>query len=71
MRKIGLTFIVLALALEGSAGFAFARGGGAQLLNSPGYQRRLQESRKDLTTDAAPVQRRTKTSKAKHKHHHQ
>jgi len=57
------------VALTASAGIAFARGGGAQLLNSPGYQRSLQESRKRLGEQPVPVQPNAVTHQKKHKRH--
>lgn len=48
----------------------FARGGGGgNIMNSPGYQRRLQESRQQLSQPAAqssPAHRR----KRQHRHRH-
>lgn len=41
---VGLTATLTALGFIHS-GEAFARGGAANIMNSPGYQRRLQESR--------------------------
>ncbi len=43
--KLSLTFAAMATALLGASAPLFARGGAANLMNSPGYQRRLQESR--------------------------
>jgi hypothetical protein len=42
---------------------AFARGGAANIMNSPGYQRRLQESRQQpsqVELQAATVHRKTR-----------
>ena len=35
---------------------SFARGGAPNLMDSPGYQRRLQESRQQLQAQPAPAQ---------------
>jgi hypothetical protein len=44
--KVFLTVAATAVAIAGSIGPSFARGGGpANIMDSPGYQRRLQESR--------------------------
>ena len=43
----------------------FARGGAASIMNSPGYQRRLQESRRQL-----PDARASSTSRHKWRHRH-
>jgi hypothetical protein len=68
MRNIRLTLLIVSL-IAVSTSFAFARGGGAGLLNSPGYQRALQESHKSLATQAAPVQPNAAPTKKKHKRH--
>ncbi|WEF50536.1 hypothetical protein AFIC_002080 [[Pseudomonas] carboxydohydrogena] len=38
------------------SGLAHARGGAPNLMDSPGYQRRLQESRQQLQAQPAPAQ---------------
>jgi hypothetical protein len=43
-----LAAAVLTTAITISSGTVFARGGAANIMNSPGYQRRLQESRQQL-----------------------
>ena len=43
--KLFLTATAIATAVMVSSEPAFARGGAAHIMNSPGYQRRLQESR--------------------------
>jgi hypothetical protein len=48
--KLLLALAATATAVAGSSEPVFARGGGAaNILNSPGYQRRLQESRQQLS----------------------
>jgi hypothetical protein len=49
-----------------SSGPLFARGGGANITNSPGYQRRLQESRQQLPQSG--VQPFTHRRKTRHRH---
>jgi predicted PurR-regulated permease PerM len=73
-RTITLSAACAALALVAFAsGPAFARGGAPNIMDSPGYQRRLQESRQQLqqpyTTPPAvyPRQRVDTPRKAKRK----
>jgi len=66
MRIIALAFF--ALALLASPTPSFARGGAPNLMDSPGYQRRLQESRQQLQAQPVPTQP-TIHHKKKHKHH--
>jgi hypothetical protein len=47
--KCSLTIAALATAVLGSCAPVFARGGAASIMNSPGYQRRLQESRQQVS----------------------
>jgi hypothetical protein len=47
---------------------AFARGGAPSIMNSPGYQRRLQESRQQPSQ--ADLQTPTVRRKARHPHLH-
>ena len=66
--KLFLTLAAIAMAVAGSSEPAFARGGGAaNIMNSPGYQRRLQESRQQLSPNVQPssIYRR----KARHRRH--
>jgi hypothetical protein len=59
-----------AMAVAASSEPLFARGGGAgNILNSPGYQRRLQESRQQVSqpgVQPSPTHRR----KSRHRHRH-
>lgn len=66
-------------ALLGLIGFlsiesAFARGGGSNFMNSPGYQRRLQESRGQVAVQSAAQPLRPPVvhpgRKARHRHRH-
>ncbi len=66
--KLFLTLAAMAMAVAGSSEPVFARGGGAaNIMNSPGYQRRLQESRQQLSPGVQPssIYRR----KARHRRH--
>lgn len=42
---VAVSLLVLAFMELPNVGSAFARGGGSNIMNSPGYQRALQESR--------------------------
>jgi hypothetical protein len=68
--KLLLALGATAMAVAGSSEPAFARGGAASnILNSPGYQRRLQESRQQLSqpvVQPASIHRR----KWRHRHRH-
>jgi len=66
MRCVALIAFVFAL-LAGTAP-SFARGGAPNLMDSPGYQRRLQESRQQLQAQPAPAQP-VVHHRTKHKHH--
>jgi hypothetical protein len=66
--KLLLALAATAMAIAGSSQPVFARGGGAaNIMNSPGYQRRLQESRQQLSPSVQPssIYRR----KARHRRH--
>lgn len=66
--KLLLALAAMAMAVAGSSQPVFARGGGAaNIMNSPGYQRRLQESRQQLSPSVQPssIYRR----KARHRRH--
>jgi hypothetical protein len=47
--KLLLTVAAITIAVVASSEPTFARGGPANIMNSPGYQRRLQESRQQLS----------------------
>jgi hypothetical protein len=64
--KLFLTLAAIAMAVAGSSEPVLARGGGAaNIMNSPGYQRRLQESRQQLSQ---PVVQPSATSRRKGRH---
>jgi len=65
--KLSLILAALAPAAAVSSEPVLARGGAAaNIMNSPGYQRRLQESRQQLSTGAQP----SSTSRGKWRHRH-
>jgi hypothetical protein len=66
--KLLLALAATAMAAVVSSEPVFARGGGAgNILNSPGYQRRLQESRQQLSQ---PGVQRSPTYRRKWRHRH-
>jgi hypothetical protein len=66
--KLLLALGATAMAVAGSSEPVFARGGGASnILNSPGYQRRLQESRQQLSQ---PGVQPSSTYRRKWRHRH-
>ncbi len=66
--KLSLTLAALAMAAVVSSEPVLARGGGAaNIMNSPGYQRRLQESRQQLSTGVQLSS--TSRRKWRHRHH--
>jgi len=67
--KLAAALVVLVGAVEFSnIAPAVARGGAASIMNSPGYQRRLQESRQQLPpTGAQPAS--THRRKSRHRRH--
>jgi hypothetical protein len=50
--RLSLTVAAIAAAIAVSSESLLARGGGGNIMNSPGYQRRLQESRQQLSRPA-------------------
>ena len=65
--KCYLTAAAIATAVLGSSAPGFARGGAANIMNSPGYQRRLQESRQP---DSRPYVQTLAIDPRKKRHHH-
>nr|WP_244423065.1 hypothetical protein [Bradyrhizobium sp. ORS 278] len=70
-----LALVASSLALLTTSEPVLARGGAANLMNSPGYQRRLQESRQQLGAPApapyvAEPRYHAPRHKAKRYHHH-
>jgi len=66
--KLSLTLAALAMAIVASSEPVLARGGAAaNIMNSPGYQRRLQESRQQLSQ---PVVQSSSASRRKWRHRH-
>jgi len=69
MRTIfAVAAILLAMVVASEPGFA--RGGAASIMNSPGYQRRLQESRQQLAQPVAQPYSPTVQRKSRHRHRH-
>jgi hypothetical protein len=64
--KLFLAAAAFMSAIAVSSGPLFARGGGANIMNSPGYQRRLQESRQPLSPPS--VQPSGHRRKTRHRH---
>jgi hypothetical protein len=65
-----LLFLIGAVELSNIAP-ALARGGAASIMNSPGYQRRLQESRQQGSPSYAQTPGIPVRKKSHHRHHHQ
>jgi len=64
--KLSLAAAALMSAFAVSSGPLFARGG-ANIMNSPGYQRRLQESRQQLSQpDVQPSSANRRKSRHRH-----
>lgn len=67
--KSCLTAAAIATAIVGSSAPGFARGGAANIMNSPGYQRRLQESRQQVSQpDVQSSAHRGHQSRHHHRH---
>jgi hypothetical protein len=60
--------IVLAMLVASEPGFA--RGGAASIMNSPGYQRRLQESRQQLAQPDVELPSPAVRQKSRPRHRH-
>ncbi|MBI3699087.1 MAG: hypothetical protein HY242_01400 [Afipia sp.] len=70
-RKTGIVLLLSFAALaEFSTAPAFARGGAANLMSSPGYQRRLQESRQQYLQATQPVVVVHPRHRYRHRHRH-
>ena len=64
--KMLLAVAAIATAVAVSSEPLLARGGGGNIMNSPGYQRRLQESRQQLSQP--PVQPSSAHRRWRHRH---
>ena len=66
-RKVLAAAALVMISLVASEA-AWARGGAPSIMDSPGYQRRLRESRQQLSQPVvqAPVHRHKQRTKAKH-----
>jgi len=67
--KDTLTFAAIVFAMLVISEPGFARGGAASIMNSPGYQRRLQESRQQLA-QPGPQPSSPVRDKSRHRHRH-
>jgi hypothetical protein len=66
--KLAIAGVATTIAIAALSEAAFARGGAPSIMDSPGYQRRLQESRQQLPqagADLSSVHRH----KSRHRHH--
>jgi hypothetical protein len=68
--KRSLTFAAITTVILGSGLPVFARGGAGNIMNSPGYQRRLQESRQQLPSSNVQPASTRHGHKARHHHQH-
>ncbi len=66
-QKLFLTIAAVSAAVVVASEPSFARGGPPSIMDSPGYQRRLQESRQQLPQPA--VQEHAAHRHRKHHHH--
>jgi hypothetical protein len=70
--KDTLTFAAIVLAMVVASEPGFARGGAPSIMNSPGYQRRLQESRQQLAQPemqpSSPIVRHPTRHRHRHRH---
>ena len=65
-----LTVAAIATAIIGSGAPVLARGGAASIMNSPGYQRRLQESRQQVSQPDVQPASAHHVHKPRHHHRH-
>jgi hypothetical protein len=74
LRSAGALLLLLGVPVLLNVSPASARGGGSNIMNSPGYQRALQESRKQYQPSAvqphvpSPSAHNRKTSGHRHRH---
>jgi len=68
--KVALTLAAIVLVMLVASESAFARGGAASIMNSPGYQRRLQESRQQLAQPDLQPPPPAVRHKPPHRHRH-
>jgi hypothetical protein len=65
-RTLVLTIAAIATVTFTLSEPLYARGGAASIMNSPGYQRRLQESRQQLPQPVSSAARRKWRHRARH-----
>lgn len=68
--KLSLTAAATAMAIVGLSAPLLARGGAANIMNSPGYQRRLQESRQQLSQPEVQPSSVHRGHKVRHRRRH-
>jgi hypothetical protein len=66
--KLAIAGAATTIAIAASSEAAFARGGAPSIMDSPGYQRRLQESRQQLPQASASLSS-VHRHKSRHRHH--
>ncbi|XUM20474.1 hypothetical protein ACRAVF_23420 [Bradyrhizobium oligotrophicum S58] len=64
-----LAFVASTLVMVTASEPVLARGAAASIMNSPGYQRRLQESRQQLGAPTAQAPAPIKPRAKRHRHH--
>lgn len=68
--KDRLTLAAMVVAMLVASDPGFARGGAASIMSSPGYQRRLQESRQQLAQPVVQPSALAVRHKPRHRHRH-
>lgn len=68
--KLSLAVATMATMITGSSAPVFARGGAASIMNSPGYQRRLQESRQQVPQPDLQTSSAHRGHKSRHRKRH-
>jgi hypothetical protein len=66
--KLALAIVPIAIAMVAVSEPVLARGGAANIMDSPGYQRRLQESRQQLPPTGASASMHRHQPRHKHRY---
>jgi hypothetical protein len=66
--KLALAVVPMAIAIAAISEPVLARGGAPNIMDSPGYQRRLQESRQQLPPTGASASMHRHQPRHKHRH---
>jgi hypothetical protein len=66
--KLALAVVAMAIAMVAVSEPVLARGGPPNIMDSPGYQRRLQESRQQLPSTGAAASMHRHQPRHKHRH---